>query len=578
MKRTYIYSFLIGGRNSLSAILLAAALLAGCSKALDLEPLDSFSEKSIFSDAATLNLFVNGTYRYLRQPFSADDGLTEGMTDNAYARYVGGQLAYTAGEIVRDNGEGMTRGLWNNAFTAIRRTNSFLEQAATSKIDASILTSLGAEMRFIRAFEYFDLMKFYGGVPIITNTFQLDAKTFDVSRNSIEEVTAFIVKECDEIITVLPGFASAPKGKATKEAAMALKARTLLYAASALFNPSNDQNKWIAARDANKAVMNLPGFNMISNGSDADYYNTFNGKNQTEIIFARYFTPANSQSENTAGEGANFWLYPNSMNAWSGVAPTQDIVDSYEMMNGKLPLEAGSGYDPQNPYVNRDPRFYANFMFNGAIFYDPHTTKMTRALQYYRDKNNPSNPALNGHESRGAAFYADGASPTSYNFKKYTVEGLESRSIGSVTQVNPWIYFRKTEFYLNYAECEIALGNEGPARIAINAVRSKIAGLIPVTESGDALLVRYRRERRVELVLEDHRLHDIRRWKTGPEALNKPVMGVDIYKNGSVMEYNYNFVVDQNRRWVDKMYWAPIPYSEIQRSHNKLTQNPGYQP
>jgi len=571
--KQYIYKQV--GLKFFSAMLLTAVLITGCKKALDLEPLDSFSDKSVFSDAATLNLFVNGTYRYLRQPFSAQEGLTEGMTDNAYSRYVDAHQAYTAGEIVRDNGEGMTRGLWSNAFTAIRRTNLFLEQAANSPIDASTITKLGADMRFIRAFEYFDLMKFYGGVPIVTSTFQLDAKNFDVSRNSIEEVTAFIVKECNEIIPVLPAFATAEKGKATKEAAMALKARTLLYAASPLFNPTNDKSKWEAARDANKAVMDLPGFNILKNGTAEQYFNTFNGKDQSEIIFARYFTAANSQSENSAGEGANFWLFPNSFNAWSAVAPTQDIIDSYEMSNGKLPAEAGSGYDPQNPYVNREPRFYANFLFNGAVYTDPYTTKSTRQLQYYRDKNNPANASLNGHESRGAVFYADGASPTSYNFKKYTVEGLGSRNIGSATQTNPWIYFRKTEFYLNYAECEIELGNEGPARTAINAVRGKV-GLADITESGSALAERYRRERRVELVVEDHRIHDIRRWKIGPEALNKPAKGVDIYKNGSVMEYHYDFVANNNRRWVDKMYWAPIPYSEIQRSNNKLTQNLGY--
>ncbi|WP_316838307.1 RagB/SusD family nutrient uptake outer membrane protein, partial [Pedobacter nutrimenti] len=575
MKRIDIYTYKKVRTKLLPAILLTIVLIAGCTKALDLQPLDSFSDKSVFSDGPTLSLFVNGTYRYLRQPFSSDDGLTEGLTDNAYTRYVGSQQAYTDGEIVRDNGETVDRGEWANAYAGIRRVNLFFEQSAASKIDAATISKLGAEMRFIRAFKYFDLMKYYGGVPIITSTFALGAPTFDVSRNSIEEVTAFIVKECDEIIPVLSSFASADKGKATKEAAMALKARTLLYAASPLFSPTFDATKWTAARDANKAVMNLPGFNMINNGTAADYYDTFNGKNQSEIIFARYFTAANSQSENTAGEGANFWLYPNSMNSWSPVSPTQDIIDSYEMSNGKLPKEAGSGYNDQDPYINREPRFYANFMFNGAIFYDPYTTKTTRALQYYRDKNNPANPLLNGNESRGASFYAEGASPTSYNFKKYTVEGLGSRNIGSTTQVNPWIYFRKTEFYLNYAECEIALGNEEPARTAINAVRSKV-GLTGITESGAALVQRYRRERRVELVLEDHRIQDIRRWKIGPDALNKPVMGVDIYKNGTVMEYNYNFTVYNNRKWSDKMYWLPIPYSEIQRSHNKLTQNPGY--
>lgn len=572
MNCRYKFSIIPVGLRLLSSIILITGLLAGCSKALDLTPLNSFSDESVFSDEATLRLFVNGSYLYLRHPFDDQSGLTEGMTDNAYAKYVDGQKAYTAGELTRDNGEAMTRGLWADAYNAIRRTNLFLEQAGKSSLDPTALANLGAEMRFIRAFKYFELMKFYGGVPVITTTFQLDSKTFDVPRNTIEEVTDFIVKECDEMINVLPDFASAEKGRASKEAAMALKGRTLLYAASPLFNPSNDQSKWTAASVANKAVMDLPGFSIINNGAALDYYNTFNGKNQSEIIFARYFTPTNSQSGNN---GMNSWFFPNGFDAWSAIVPTEDIIESYEMSNGKLPSEPGSGYDPQHPYDNREPRFYANFMFNGASFYDPYSAKVVRPLEYYRDKNNPSNASLNGRESRGASFYADGASASGYNFKKYTVEGLGSYNFGANRQVNPWIYFRKTEFYLNYAECEIALGNEAPAKAAINAVRSKI-GLLPVTESGDALLERYRRERRVELVVEDHRLFDIRRWKLGPEALGKPAMGVDVYKDGTVMEYVYNYVVDINRRWDDKMYWAPIPYSEIQRSNNKLSQNPGY--
>lgn len=571
MKHNYISKSL--GKNLLFTLFSLGISFTSCQKALDLTPLDSFTEDKVFGDKETLKLFVNGTYLYLRHPFDGQGGLTEGMTDNAYARFVDGQQAYTAGELIRDTGEQMTRGLWADAYNAIRRTNLFLEQSSKSSIDIASLTNMGAEMRFIRAFKYFELMKFYGGVPIITTTFQLDAKTFDVSRNSIEEVTAFITKECDEIISILPAFQSTEKGRASKEAAMALKARTLLYAASPLFNPANERSKWELAKTANKAVMDLPGFDMINQGKAQDYNNTFSGKNQSEIIFARYFTPANSQA---GDEGANFWLFPNAFNAWSAVVPTQDLIDSYEMINGKLPLESGSGYDPQNPYVNREPRFYANFMFNGAVYYDPYTTKTTRALQYYRDKKNPANASLNGHESRGAMFYPDGASMSGYNFKKYTVEGLGSRNFGADRQVNPWIYFRKSEFYLNYAECEIALGNESAARNAINVIRQKIAGLLPVTESGVELTQRYRQERRVELVLEDHRIHDIRRWKIGPQALNKPAMGVDIYKDGATMEYKYDYIVNSNRRWVDKMYWAPIPFSEIQRSNNKLEQNPGY--
>lgn len=560
--------------RSFRLFLFLCLTLAGvsCSKVLDIAPLDAFSDESVFQDEATLNLFVNGTYVGIRHSFAGDYVLNEGMTDNSFSKYSGAHQAYTSGEINRDNGESATGGLWSGAYGVIRRVNLFMEQIGGSSIPAASLDRLEGEMRFIRAFKYFELLDAYGGVPIITSTFALDAPTFEVERNTIDQTVTFIVSECDAAIDKLAAFNATAKGKASKEAAMALKARTLLYAASPLFNPSNDQAKWVAARDANKAVMDLPGFDIIDRGTAQDYYNTFNGVNQSEIIFARYFTPTNPQNGNN---GSNSMFFPNGFDSYCPHVPTQDLIDQYEMTNGMLPLEAGSGYDPQHPYANREPRFYANFLFNGAVFYDPYSAKAVRPLEYYRDRNDPNNADLNGRESRGARFYPDGASATSYNFKKYTVEGLGAYNFGNARQTNPWIYFRKSEFYLNYAECQIALGEEEEARSALNRIRQKV-DLVPVTASGDELLERYRRERRVELIVEDHRLSDIRRWKIGPEALDKPAMGVDVYRNGTIMEYEYDFQVDINRRWDDKMYWFPIPYSEIQRSNQKLTQNPGY--
>lgn len=544
-----------------------------CSKILDKAPLDSFSDESVFKDEATLTLFINGTYIGLGHSFSSDYALNEGMTDNSYSKYSGEHQAYTSGEINRDNGENITRNMWANSYALIRRVNLFMEQSAASPLPPATLERLSAEMRFLRAFKYAELLKTYGGVPLITSTFALDAPGFDVSRNTIEETVSFIVAECDAVIQVLPTFSSTPLGKASKEAAMALKARTLLYAASPLFNPSNDQAKWLAARDANKAVMDLPGFNLIENGTSDDYVNTFNGKNQSEIIFARYFTPTNPQNGNN---GSNSLFWPNGFDSYCPHVPTQDLIDQFELLNGKLPLEPGSGYNPQDPYANREPRFYANFLFNGTLFYDPYSAKAVRPLEYYRDRTNPNNADLNGRESRGAKFYPDGASATGYNFKKYTVEGLGAYNFGNNRQTNPWIYFRKSEFYLNYAECEIALGNEPAALVAINRIRNKV-GLNPISASGAELIEKYRRERRIELMVEDHRLTDIRRWKIGPDALNKPAMGVDVYRNGTTMEYEYDLVVDINRRWQDKMYWFPIPFNEIQRSNGMLTQNSGYE-
>lgn len=544
-------------------IVFATLTFLSCSDDfLEKKPLDSYSEVDVFADAALLSDFVSGTYRGIRHPFDdSENSLTDGLTDNAFNQHGSAEgiiKVYTRAEVNGDNGEGVTRGLWNSSYNYISRTNLFFEKIKDTSIEPAELGPLEGQMHFLRAFYYFDLLRWYGNVPLITKTFDLSDESFDVSNNIPDEIGGFIVSECDEAISRLysSGDAAYAAGRASKEAAMALKARTLLYLASPLFNPSNNQGKWIAARDANKAVMNLPNYSLVDN---ADGYGAmFRGDNGEEVIMARYFTAVNDQ-----GWGVNTWLFPNSEGGWSNTTPTQDLVDGYEFTTGFLPADEPT-YDDQNPYVDRDPRFYESILFNGAPFksgtYDP-----------FVDKAEPSNGAKAGKDSPSSTIAKHNASRTGYTFRKWA---LESENWDSGNK-GPWIIFRLGEFYLNYAEAEIALGNETDAKTAINAIRARV-NMPDVTESGAALIARYRRERRVELLLEDHRFFDIRRWKIGPETIGKTAMGVAIYKNGSVMEYDYSRVADDTRAWHDKMYLLPIPSQEILRSHEKLDQNPGY--
>lgn len=554
-------------------VTIGVLLMAGCSKSfLDKKPLTSFSEKDVFADYALLDAYVLGTYRGMGHPFGGDGSdFTEVLTDNGYDQHNTGLQRYTHAETNRDNGEDISRNLWAGAYGNIRRVNIFFEKTGSSTIEPAKLTVAKGEMRFLRAFFYAKLLKFYGGVPIITASAPLGQDNYGVPRNTADEVTEFIVKQCDSAVNELPAFASVQRGRISKEAAMALKGRTLLYAASPLWNPTNDQAKWTRARDANKAVMDIAGIPLLS--AATKYHDIFNGRNNEEVILARYFTPNNAHG---GGEwGSNLWLYPNGFNGWGTVVPTQNFVDAYELTNGKLPSDPTSGYNPQNPYVNRDPRFAETVLYNGAIFFDPNA-KVNRPMEYYIDKAAPTDASKAGKESRSSSIEPWNSSKTSYNFRKYTDEGKPAfGDKGANESISPYIYFRKSEFYLNYAECQIALGNDPEARTAINAVRARV-GMPPVTESGAALLTRYRNERRVELVLEDLRFDDIRRWKIGPAALGIPAMGVNILKNGAVFEYDYSLIADGARKWDDKLYLLPIPYSEIQKSNNTLTQNPGY--
>jgi starch-binding outer membrane protein, SusD/RagB family len=545
-------------------LVAATSVLLACSDdILDKKPLKGTSDIDVFSDADLLENFVNGTYRAFRHSLDDENSLTDGLTDNAYNQHGsadGSIRPYTRAEVSQDNGEGVTRNLWTHAYTNIRRTNLFFEQIVNSPIDPAELTPLEGEMQFIRAFLYFDLLRWYGGVPLITKTYGLNEETYDIGRNTADEVVDFIVSECDEAIAKLPALGSTPSGRANKEAAMALKARALLYAASPLFNATGDPAKWTAARDANKAVMDLTTVSLVA--TPAEYGDLFSGENTKEIMFARNFTQTNNQ-----GWGVNLWLYSNSYGGWNTTTPTQNLVDEYELTNGKVPSDPTSGYVAQNPYVNRDPRFYESILFNGATF-------RNSTYDYFLDKVDPSDATKAGKDSpRGPSSH--NASRTGYSFRKYTEEDKPADGGGVNTNTNPWIIFRKSEFYLNYAEAEIALGNEDEARTAISAVRARV-GMPAVTETGAALVEKYRRERRIELLLEDHRFFDIRRWEIGPEALDVPARAVAVYKNGAVFEYDYSVIADNTRKWHNRLYLLPIPAAEIQRSHDKLTQNPDY--
>jgi hypothetical protein len=538
---------------------------------LDLKPLDRFSDADVFTDPNLLTQFVDGTYRGMGHPYGGEgDKFIEGMTDDAYSQHNIQYRNYTAGSINRDQGESVNDNLWSNSYLYIRRVNLFLEKTQNSSIDAARLQVMTGEMQFLRAFFYAKMMIWYGGVPIIDQTFNLGEQTYDKPRNTVDEVTAFVVKECDEAITRLPAISAVAYGRASKEAAMALKARTLLYAASPLFNTTNDQSKWVAASAANKLVMDLGTVTDIANAEE--YGNIFNGKSTRDIILSRSFTQNNAHG---GGEwGVNMWFYPGSMNGWGTLVPTQDLVNSYELTNGKLPSDPTSGYQPQNPYINRDPRFAKTILYQGATIMDPERGAV-RSLDYSYDKNDPANTAKNGIDGKGGPSQPWNNSPTAYNFRKFLDEGKKAQQKGDQENLSPWIYFRKSEFFLNYAEAQIALGNEGEARRAINLIRTRYQ-MPAVTESGDALTARYRNERRVELSIEQHRFNDIRRWKLGAAVFAKPALGVRITKDGTTLEYNLANVVDNDRRFLEKMYLLPVPFAEIQRSNNMLTQNPGY--
>ncbi|WP_420321289.1 RagB/SusD family nutrient uptake outer membrane protein [Flagellimonas sp.] len=552
------------------SLILGLMVLSSCSEdILDQQPLSDISDENVFNDDVLLEAYVNDVYNVLRfYQFGAF--FTDGSTDDAVNLDPDGSnfTRYNRGETTADNGEGFTRNAWRENYLQIRKANLYFSRIENSTASPEVVDRLTAEMRFLRAWAYFDLISFYGGVPLITEVIELGSESFDTVRTPYEEVVDFIVNELDLAIPELPIEAfNSDTGRATRGAAMGLKSRVLLYAASELHNPSGDVSKWQAAANAAKEVIDLPEYSI-----DPDYSNLYNTERSREVILARGYTQENPQFV-LFGWFFNVDRYFLPPNYFGDVdtrffAPLQSLVDAYETLDG-------SPVDPQDPYANRDPRLDMTLIHHNS---ELPVNGTDTPIEYHLDQSDPSNSAL-----AGPASVANGGTASHYNVLKQTdISKAPLNLFGATAEIlTPWIYMRKSEFYLNYAEAQIELGNFGEARTAINNVRARAnVGMPPVTESGDALRQRYRNERRVELAFENHRWYDIVRWQIGEDVLAQPALGVTITRDSSVNPpvdtFSYgDRVIDDLRIWDPKMSFLPIPRSEIEASPS-LTQNPGY--
>ncbi len=414
-----------------------------------------------------------------------------------------------------------------------------------------MLARLRAEARVIRAYGYFRMNDMYGGVPLVTEPFALD-DDWRIPRNSFEEVMDFVLSELDEVIDsdVLPlEYDQANKGRVTKGTAMALKARALLHNASPLNNPTNDLSRWQAAADAAKAIIDLGQYEL-----HPDYKKLFmeEGAWNSEIIWAR---PTNADIDRERRIEQLF--YPNGWRGFGQVHPIQNLVDDFEMIDGVLPKESPA-YDPQDPYVDRDPRFYDTILYNGAPFKE-------RTVETF---------IPGGQDSPDGSVSPWNATDTGYYPRKFITE--EESGEGWETSNPPWIWFRYGEVLLNYAEAMFQLDDEDTAREYINKIRSRPSvDMPPVTESGQALWDRLVHERRIELVFEEHRFWDVRRWKIAEDVLSRDRMRMFITRDPDTGEETYEERLLHEAYFPPHMYRAPVPQEEIDKN-SLLEQNPGY--
>ncbi len=555
--------------------ILALVCLNGCAD-LDREFIADISEKQLTTSYDNTLYRVNSIYTDMPSGYLVIDGaMAASACDEAeHTLETSNVQKYNNGSWnAVDNPEN----LWSTFYRGIRKANQFLVASDSVNLDQYRLDPSAStqavyntrladikrwkyEARFLRAYFYFELVKRYGGVPLITKSLSIDDDFSGIKRNSLAECIQFITSECDSAAANLPVvYTAADLGRATKGAALALKSRTLLYAASDLFsNPSwagsygnpelisltgDRAARWKAAADAAKAVIDLSGagYSLYSN-----YRNLFitNSYTFTEVIFSRRSGSSNSF------EKANYPLgYEGGQ---SGTTPSQNLVDAYEMKDGTK-FSWSNATHAANPYANRDPRLDLNVLINNTPF-------KGRNVECW----------AGGKEGYGLV----NATKTGYYLKKHVNENLNL--LTNTTGVQSWNIFRLAESYLNYAE---ALNEYAPAntdvKTYVDFVRGRLGIAMPSLPAGLSqadMRERIRNERRVELAFEDHRSWDVRRWLQGPQYLGTPLTGIEITKaaNGS---FTYKPVKVEDRVFTPKMYLYPIPQGEINTSKG-LVQNP----
>ncbi|WP_294588842.1 RagB/SusD family nutrient uptake outer membrane protein [uncultured Bacteroides sp.] len=525
--------------------------MASCN-VLDIEPLDSYNESNIFSDPALTAAYVTQNYTLPRTGwgqaalrFVCDESM------NNFSWWSSWNI--NQGEMTPDQLGGLNT--WNDYYKNIKNCNIFFNNiSALDAMDEPTRNLLTGEMTFFRAYYYMDLVNRFGGVPLITRTFALDDAEMMVPRNSYEECVDFIVKEFQKAADLLPEkHTSKNFGRATKGAALAMKCRMLLYAASPLWNPSDDKAKWQAAADEAEKVMAL-GYRL-----DNDYKGLFLNPQSPEIIFQRLYTT----------EFGHWFDWENTPNGWNGYSATcvlQEMVDSYEMEDGTMPDPAKYTTATSDPWLNRDPRFYASVVCDGQPF-----------------RNGVVDFWVNEDGKTGGSDSEYGTDSWNYSKTHYTIRKFMNESLVNIWSdkgSQPWIFCRLAEVYLNYAEAKFHCGDEVTARKYVNLVRERARSgnpdILPdITETGDALLKRIQHERKIELAFEEHRFFDVRRWKIAEQTEKGAVHGMQItrMKDGT-KRYKMNKVQDRNFV-APNHYLLPIP-SDERRKNNLLEQNPGY--
>nr|WP_068889148.1 RagB/SusD family nutrient uptake outer membrane protein [Pedobacter panaciterrae] len=540
------------------SFILCSIFISACKKDyLSRTPINIISEGEVFKDEGLTQAYLYNIYDYLPVGYGLHisngvqtlsglgiTDLLDGSTD----------LLRSPSSWNESNGV-MIPGLlsanynplenWGRNYEGIRKTNNFLFNVQKGGLTDAFKSRVLAEARFLRAYLYFDLVRRYSDVPLITKLQPFDQlDSIMVPRTPSADVYKFIDKELSEASELLPSakdLSGAELGRATKEAAWALNGRAQLfaknYARSALFS---------------KKVIDGQAFQL--NGNYNALFQSHGG--DKEVIFEILFDGVNK-----GHAFDNLFLPPSIDNGWgSQTLPTQEMVNSYEMINGKSIDDPTSGYDAENPYINRDKRFEASIVHDGSVV---------------------KGKIINtGFQQPDDGLMLEGRTITGYYIRKFIDESLPFSSLVFGKSLTSWKEFRLAEVLLNYAEAQNEVsGPDASVLEAINQVRSRagLPGLQNVAGKDD-MFKRIVQERKVELAFEGHRFWDLRRWGMAESVLNNKFFhGMKITKDGAGKSvytlFELNMVPKQV--YLPKFNFMPINQGELNKNP-KLTQNQGY--
>lgn len=616
----------------LYALAMLATVTISCKKDfLSVKPPEDIPAELVWQDPALAQGFVTEIYNGLGVGGFSEQMLSSLSDESLFTHPNRGIDLINAG-IVNPTNLGWVDDTYgyNPMYNRIRSCNIVIEKLEGGEngiSDQAIKDRLLGEAYFLRGYFYQQLLRYYGSVPLITKRYGLN-EDYAVKRATYEECVTFILADCEKSIGYLSGL-RLDKGRTSALAAMALKSRVLLYAASDLHdmptaktkspviggfaNPeflgylSGDRTaRWRAAQVAAKAVMDAgAGYKLNLTEPVAPEVGRVNYKSiamgggskapgidasaASELIFARYFI---DRSDMRYGRMNG----PNGYHNWAGNTPVGLLVDDYEMING-TPFSWTNPVQKAAPYQNRDPRFYATILYDGAgwkprnkVSGNIDTANQIQTGEYDLQEGSTV-ITFKGLDTRGSSIENWNGSWTGYYTHKF-IDPDPNIVEASNPQFVPWPFFRYTEAVFNYVEASIELGETNEALLWLNRIRFR-SGMPAITATGaNQLREIYRHERRIEMVYEEQRYHDARRWMIAPETLGRKTTYIKItgkFKPGKTLSapyrydpeiYNYTYTptvetAQENRKWEDKIYFRPFSRDEINRN-NQLIQNPGY--